>query len=168
MDTVSRIAEFRRYPAGDVTQLIRSLGVTYEEKPLAPGQSGFIEYSDGAYRIVVNSNESRRRQRFTAAHELAHYLLHGDLLDDRGKLNRHVDILFGEGAATNPPEPFAPFHEVQANRYAADLLMPDELVRQKFAELRDIQRVADLFDVSRRAMEIRLETIGLIGGSSGT
>ncbi len=163
MDSIELERNFTSRPGGDITALIRALGVRYEEKPLPAGQSGYIEYDGAGYNIVVNSTENPRRRRFTAAHELSHYLLHRDLLDDKGKLNRHVDVLFGEGAATNPPEPLTPLHETQANRYAAKLLIPEPLVRSKFALLNgDVEALAKLFDVSQPAMKIRLETLGLI------
>ena len=34
------------------------------------------------YRIVVNSGHNRVRRRFTAAHELGHYVYHRDLIGD--------------------------------------------------------------------------------------
>lgn len=72
-------------------------------------------------------------------------------------------MLFGEGAATTPPEPLTRFHETQANRYAAKLLIPEALVRTKFDTLDgDVPALAALFDVSRPAMEIRLKTLGLL------
>lgn len=163
MDSIDLLRNFMKRPGGDITSLIRALGVNYEEKPLPAGQSGYIEYDGASYNIVVNRDENIRRRRFTAAHELSHYLLHRDLLDDKGKLNRHVDILFGEGAATNPPDPLTAAHETQANRYAAKLLIPEALARSEFVRLNgDLAALAALFDVSRAAMEIRLKTLGLI------
>jgi len=163
IDSSELLHNFTNRPGGDITLLIRALGVTYEEKPLPAGQSGYIEYDGTGYNIVVNSTENARRRRFTAAHELSHYLLHRDLLDDTGKLNRHTDVLFGAGAASNPPDPLSPFHEAQANRYAAKLLIPEHLVKTKFEELeQDVAALARLFDVSQPAMKIRLETLGLL------
>lgn len=161
MNSNDLLREFMNQPGGDIVWLIRALGVNYDEKSLPAGQSGYIEYDGTGYNIVVNSTENPRRRRFTAAHELSHYLLHRDLLDDKGKLNRHVDVLFGEGAATNPPDPLTSAHETQANRYAAKLLIPEHLVKTKFEELeQDVAALARLFDVSQPAMKIRLETLG--------
>ena len=163
VDSLELEHAFTSLPGGDITVLIRALGIGYAEKPLPAGQSGYIEYDDAGYNILVNSDENPRRRRFTAAHELSHYLLHRDLLDDKGKLNRHVDVLFGPGAGSNPPDPLTAFHEAQANRYAAKLLIPERLVRVKYRALNgDIAELARLFDVSRPAMEIRLKTLGLI------
>lgn len=166
MDTIERLHHFKSRPGGDIVAFIRSLGVRYDERPLPAGQSGYIEFDGTGYSIVVNSDENARRRRFTAAHEVSHYLLHRDLLDDTGKLNRHVDVLFGAGAASNPPEPLTAFHEVQANQFAADLLMPEHLVRSVHGEVGgDVVQLARRFDVSRPAMEIRLKHLGLTEGA---
>lgn len=163
LDALQAIDIITSQPASDVVAVTRALGVEYQEMPLPTGQSGYIEYDGAGYRIVVNSTESARRRRFTAAHELAHYLLHRDLLDDRGKLNRHTDALFDDAAKRSSSQPFSPWHEVQANRFAAELLIPEALIREDFVKhQRDIAALASRYDVSRSAMEIRLRNLSLI------
>ena len=52
--------------------------------------------------------------------------------------------------------------EVEANRLAADILMPRHLVRRALSEgVRAVPDLARNFGVSQRAMEIRLEVLGL-------
>ncbi len=144
----------------NVARIIRDLGIQYSVEPMAPEQSGYIQHSGGQYRITVNSNESSQRQRFTAAHELAHYLLHRDMLAERGALSRHNDTLFD--GIDNPYPPFRSSHEVEANRLAAEIIMPKDAVSAAYSRPADnVQEVADKFGVSRRAMEIRLKILGL-------
>ena len=69
----------------NVEQVIEDLGIQYFNEPMDKGQSGAIELKDGKYTIRVNSLEPRQRQRFTAAHELAHYLLHREMLVKQGR-----------------------------------------------------------------------------------
>ena len=55
--------------------------------------------------------------------------------------------------------------EREADQFAAELLMPEPLVREAFIEQGgDPSRLADRFDVSRQAMRNRLRHLGLGGG----
>lgn len=67
IDSTELLHDFTNRPGADITALIRALGVGYEEKPLPANQSGYIEFDGTGYNIVVNSSESPRRRRFTAA-----------------------------------------------------------------------------------------------------
>lgn len=117
--------------------------------------SGQIRKIDtGDYEITVNSRHAPVRKRFTAAHELGHYLFHRHLLD-----GEHVDILYrqngnpyaGKGSRINQS------HEVQANRFAANVLMPMHLLDAiRATGVEGTEELANLFNVSRQAMEIRL------------
>jgi Zn-dependent peptidase ImmA (M78 family) len=100
--------------------------------------------------------------RFTIAHELGHYFV------NQGT-DVHVDkqILFRSEQSSNAMER----SEIAANAFAAELLMPSEIVHQKYAELckriyRDddalVDELAKLFGVSTVAMGFRLKNLGLI------
>jgi Zn-dependent peptidase ImmA (M78 family) len=161
-DDMTTIQRFAKQTPVRIENLISELGVKYIETDLAQGKSGYIERSPDGYRIVVNKNEGPQRRRFTAAHELAHYILHRDMLEENGVLHRHEDALFDVFARSNVSYPFSPSHEVQANRYAAELLMPSSAVKTKY--VKDPENIADLaqaFGVSQKAMKIRLNNLGL-------
>jgi Zn-dependent peptidase ImmA (M78 family) len=87
--------------------------------------------------IGYNSAHARVRQRFTIAHEVAHYVLHagGDgkarLFADKHVMFRADDHVFEKCNLEN----------IEANRFGSALLMPKELV---FTEIRD--RDLDLDD----------------------
>jgi Zn-dependent peptidase ImmA (M78 family) len=145
----------------DLGAIFEDLGIEYDEERMDDGVSGSITRNGDKFTVAVNLLESSNRKRFTAAHELAHYLLHRDLMHvDGGKMNRHMDRLFG-APEDNPASPFTRQHEVQANRLAAQIVMPAALVRAKFASQKDAARLADDFGVSKAAIEIRLKTLGL-------
>ncbi|GLO69562.1 ImmA/IrrE family metallo-endopeptidase [Phaeobacter inhibens] len=155
------LSAFMSTAGGDVFKLIRDLGIELVKDPDLDGKSGQIEYDGKRYIISVNAWENPRRQKFTAAHEVAHYVLHRDLLRREGHLNRHTDTLFG-APSDNVTEPFSPSHEVQANKYAARLLMPAQLVRAKYnSETDNVRELADAFGVSLQAMKIRLANLSL-------
>lgn len=156
------VKEFSQVPNSDIRQLFSAFGIDYMEAPLADGRSGEISYSNGRYQVVVNATDSDARKRFTAAHELAHYLFHRDMLNERGRLNRHTDNLFGDGKANNTTFPFTDKHEVEANKLASQILMPSDLVRQLYRKVDDnVDELAEAFGVSKRAMQIRLKVLGL-------
>lgn len=138
-------------------KLATSLGVKIKVSSLGAGVSGQISREDGGYVIRVNRNETRERQRFTIGHELAHFLLHRVVID--ASPNGITDtVLYRSGA---------PEHvEFEANRLAADIVMPMELVEHELQEdfggritEASIEALANRFEVSKAAMEIRLSNL---------
>jgi Zn-dependent peptidase ImmA (M78 family) len=133
------------------------LGVPIRVASMKTGVSGQISRDGSGYLIRINRNEARERQRFTIAHELAHYLLHREEID---RLPDGItdNVLYRSGA----PEAI----EYEANRLAADLVMPMELIQKRLIDdfsgiVTDatIEGLADAFEVSKSAMEIRLSTL---------
>ncbi len=152
---------FMSKAGGDIFQLAKDLGLRVIRDSSLGSKSGQIEFDGRGFSISVNALENPKRQKFTAAHEIAHYVLHRDLLKREGVLNRHTDTLF-DGAEKNEEAPLKKRHEVEANRYAARLLMPAPLVRSLFSSEDDnVDKLADLFGVSKAAMKIRLANLGM-------
>lgn len=146
----------------DLEAIFADLGIEYAEMWMDDGASGSITRNGDTFSVAVNGTASKTRQRFTAAHELAHYLLHRDLMHVNGsKMNRHTDKLYG-APDDNPSSPFTRQHEIEANRLAAQIVMPAALVRTKFEAQRDSSVLASIFGVSKAAMDIRLKTLGLV------
>src|SRR6266403_928090 len=107
-------------------------------------------HSSSGYAIHGKANDNHRRQRFTIAHETAHYVLHRDLIGD-GVTD---DALYRSSLGD--------WYERQANKMAADILMPPQLVISLFkGGMRSLASLAKAFDVSIDAMRIRLEELGL-------
>ena len=104
--------------------------------------------SDG-YIIKVNRFEPKERQRFTIAHEIAHFLLHKDLIR-----NGVVDSVLYRSKLSSRVE-------AEANRLAADIVMPSDRVSeavntfQLSMDAQGISSLADHFQVSKQAMTIR-------------
>lgn len=142
-------------PPVDPERILRELDVRVSTADLPDEASGNIRrLADGRYAVNLNANESGQRRRFTAAHELAHFILHRDLIDEHG----HLDRLYSERG--NPSQPLTGEHEVQANKLAAQILMPATKVRQWY-DMEPIEGLASKFGVSVAAMRIRLKTLGL-------
>jgi Zn-dependent peptidase ImmA (M78 family) len=133
--------------------LAHALGVKVIASVLPSGISGEIRpdpAAEAGFTIRVNKNDQSRRQRFTVAHELAHFLLHRDQIGN-GVTD---DVLYRSTLSDS--------REAQANRLAADLLMPRPLVddwieRAKSLRVEDpVEFLSDKFGVSTAAMKIRL------------
>lgn len=157
-ETQRKIVEdyLSEYPV-KLGSLAKALNVAVKVSSMRTGVSGQITRERDGYVIKVNRNEARERQRFTIGHELAHFLLHRDVIDSSPD-GITDNVLYRSGA----PEKI----EFEANRLAADLVMPLPLVEKK---LRDefhevvteatIESLAASFEVSKAAMEIRLSTL---------
>jgi Zn-dependent peptidase ImmA (M78 family) len=155
-DEMQIVRQFMAHPPVDIEGMIHSLGIEYERKEMADGESGRIERTPSGYKIIINEREGIQRKRFTAAHELSHYLLHRDLLKDG-----HLDRLYVETPELNPSAPFSAAHEVQANNMAANILMPRSQILSRWVDGERLPQLAETFGVSRAAMKVRLKVLGL-------
>lgn len=152
----------------DLTAVAKSLGLRVEEKPLGD-VSGLLITGEGRALICVNSTgETPQRKRFTIAHEIGHFYLGHQFEEgehvhvDRGNF---ISARSGRSSAGVDPK------EVEANQFAAALLMPAPMVEGEAARLagdgplldQHVEELAKKFDVSEQAMTIRLSALG-VGG----
>ncbi len=134
-----------------IDAIIRECGLALSYEPLPDAVSGYIERQEGdGYKIVVNSTHARTRQRFTAAHELGHYIYHRDLLGEGVGDNR----AYRTEGTDRPNANIRPMHERQANSFAANVLMPRHLITKLVNQPTD--ELAVKFGVSVEAMRIRM------------
>lgn len=145
----------------DIQAVIRDAGIIYKEEDRPSTVSGLIEVDDGVYRIVVNSTHSNVRRRFTAAHELGHFVYHRDLIGDGIWDDAAYRSVETKGHYFNTK--ILKEHESQANRFAAVALMPSLLIDQikqekslDFGIPGDVVKLANILQVSEQAMRIRL------------
>lgn len=133
-----------------IDRIIQDIGLPLSYEFMDDNISGYIERANGNYRIVVNALHAETRQRFTAAHELGHYIYHRDLLGEGVGDNRAYRT---EGTQRDNPS-IRPLHERQANSFAANVLMP----RHRLTEVANetTAALAARFNVSPQAMAIRL------------
>lgn len=126
---------------------------------------GKIMFTRGVPLISINPDQNRYepRRRFTLAHELGHLCLHA--LEGRG---------FTDSRRTmSRTESYWDRYESEANNFAAELLMPAELLYEFIWNNFDddhvgvwegykINQLAQAFEVSTPAMEYRLNNLGLL------
>src|ERR1700710_1304831 len=81
LDPLKVIEKYAESVPVPVFAIIEELNLGPSFEFLDENISGWIEREPtGAYGITVNAGHASVRQRFTAAHELGHYIYHRDLL----------------------------------------------------------------------------------------
>lgn len=153
-------------PPVPLEEIIRAHSIEILRHRFDGPESGFALRDNDRWYIGVNTQTSRRRQRFTIAHELGHLLLHQGrpIIVDQAVLR--VDLrndISSMGTA---------LQEIEANTFAAALLMPEPIVARYVTSLieadgniaRDdlIAESARTFDVSTEAMGYRLINLGIL------
>jgi Zn-dependent peptidase ImmA (M78 family) len=171
-DKKAIVEEFHKQnrPPYSMDELAEKLGVETFKAGFEDNRvSGWIERRpDNSFQIVVNKNHPLKRRRFTLAHELAHFILH------EHKIGKDVvdTILYRSDLSD--------YLEHEANRTAADLLMPANLLEQDILDEWQqkggydktitkegpdtkslntlIAKLAKKYNVSKAAMQIRIGT----------
>jgi Zn-dependent peptidase ImmA (M78 family) len=153
-----------KIPIG-IDAIMKAHGIeVFADNEMATSVSGILMIKGERIGAMINLYHPEVRKRFTLAHELGHYLLH------RRKSSLFVDefaVLYRDSRPGGGVDPM----EVEANVFAAELLMPEEAVR---ADLKAdpsitkndaaIRKLARRYDVSSAAMKYRLRQLKLIAG----
>lgn len=133
-----------------VGAIAKDFGISVLKSTMPGSISGEIRETQGLVTIKVNRHDVKERQRFTLAHEIAHFLLHRDRL-----INGITDdVLYRSGLTDDL--------ERQANRLAADIIMPDNLIQSALLAMSNLKpeeklkRLSELAQVSLAAIKIRL------------
>lgn len=130
--------------------IAKDFGISVLKSTMPGSISGEIREKEGVVIIKVNRHDVKERQRFTIAHEIAHFLLHRDRLasgitDDVLYRSRLTDDL-----------------EREANRLAADLIMPASLIKSALTACSTLKpeerykKIAEQAQVSLAAIRIRI------------
>lgn len=146
-----------------IEKVAEATGAVIVRKAFDGTQSGFALRDENARIIGVNSATSPRRQRFTIAHELGHLDMHSGhfIIDHTMRVSWRDET---SSMATDD-------EEIEANKFAAAILMPRTMVQSRVAfhtraqnVTRDwlIAELAREFDVSVEAMGYRLINLGIL------
>lgn len=114
--------------------------------------AGMLKFENNEINIYINEYQSVNRQRFTIAHEIGHYILHRDLV-----ANQKTSVFYRKDF-NNFKDPI----EAQANRFAASILMPQDMVKGLYKLQFDADSIANILKVSTTAMSFRIMELGLI------
>jgi hypothetical protein len=127
--------------------------------------AGFLYLTGPFGRVFVNADDPVSRRRFTAGHEFGHFVLHRSSMGGK--------VSFGDSPATviEVEDDTATAMERQANRFAAELLMPASVCQARAAAFRKTYGVcprtpfayhlASELVVSPEAMRYRLRDLGV-------
>ena len=113
--------------------------------------------------IVVNLKSDRRRRRFSLGHELGHFL-------QPDHVPKQTDVFLCSKRDMVEQDLNAARYEVEANRFAIELLAPPEMVRpalRGFPDLEKVQQLAERLDLSlvaaaRRYAELHDESLAVL------
>ena len=149
--------------------LLEKLGIELVAEDLDKELSGVLIKEDQQILIAVNSNHSPTRQRFTIAHEIGHFVLAhpGEMFVDKTLRQRAV-VVRRDGRSSEGTD----IDEVEANRFAAELLMPRDFVEEEVRKRLErkptpsrkalVGELAKFFEASPQAMEYRLVNLGFL------
>ena len=149
------------------------LEILWEEIPEPLGSVILGALAPRDRRIVLNSRHEAfyeqwlGPERFTLAHELAHWIYDAENPD---QLTMDLDSQPAEQYCYHRESPGLSetlrIREVNANKLAANLLLPEDLVRSADIEevLADFRGTAASWQVSLTTLRIRLRELGLIDG----
>jgi Zn-dependent peptidase ImmA (M78 family) len=142
-----------------VERIIKAKNIVLQYAPLDEDLSGMAYIKDGVGIIGINALHHPNRQRFSAAHELAHHELHEREIRKAVHVDRGFRMLLRDDVSSQGVDPL----EIEANAFASELLMPNEFLmtalRASGLDIEDdagIEALARKFRVSSSAMRYRL------------
>jgi Zn-dependent peptidase ImmA (M78 family) len=149
-------------PPVPVEEIAKSCGLQIQYERLDTDLSGFVTDPEHGAVIGVNTAHPLVRRRFTIAHELGHFRLHRDT-------TLHVDRAFlmkrSEKSSKGVDD-----DEIEANLFAAELLMPRGLIKADLDSIQEIDitddkviaTLARKYVVSSQAFILRLVNLDYI------
>lgn len=128
--------------------------------------SGFLFLGGEKPVIGVNASHHENRQRFTIAHELAHFLLHG-FSPQELYVDHSFQVLLRDDRSSEGTDE----KEREANLFASEILMPVDFLREDLQDSKQmdiehddvfLRELASRYQVSRQAMVYRLTNLGYL------
>lgn len=151
----------------NVEGIAQSLGLEVVHADLGPEVSGLLVFDGATAQICVHKKDSLVRKRFTIAHEIGHHFLKHQF-----ESGEHVHVDKGNYISQRGPRASDGIDpkEIEANQFAACLLMPTKALRLRIEKLggasplldQHVTLLAKEFGVSDQAMTIRLTGLGLL------
>lgn len=137
-------------PLDVISVATKLLGLRLQFKPLAESISGCLKLIDGRWTVYINSDDHPKRQRFTLAHEIAHFVLHRD--------NVEYDFVDKEFFRSSSSQDRI---EQEANNFAGAILIPKEELKRLVVDknIRELDVLSDFFDTSAIAVKVRSDVI---------
>lgn len=154
-------------PPVPIETIAKNMEVTLVFEPFEGEEdiSGILYRDDKHIIIGINSAHPKTRRRFSIAHELGHLSLHHKKLF----VDKVVRVDFRDQTSSLAIDK----EEIEANAFAAELLMPRDFIRKEISRKLSRRRslpakdeliddLARIFKVSPQAMEYRLNNLGIL------
>lgn len=143
-------------PAIPVERIAKACGADIQVENFNNEISGLLLRTASQTTIAVEAKQAPTRQRFTIAHELGHLLLHKG---EEVRIDRNFRLNFRSPESSTAED----VEEIEANAFAASLLMPAKMLESELSKLMidaddedQIKVLAERYKVSTQAMTIRL------------
>ena len=144
----------------DPVRLANRLGISVNNAKFADdSRAALIAKRGETTRVFVEQSDPPYRKRFSIAHELGHHFLH--LLSDGEIVDSHSDMFRGKEPAIGYMSERR-LREIEANWFAASLLMPEDLIKVEWEKNSSVPQLARICNVSREAMGYRLDDLDLV------
>ena len=153
-----------------IEKIAKRHGITLKKQTGESNISGALFKNGSVSVIAVNEIHAPSRQRFTIAHELGHYFLHNfevhfdhDFISEATVYKGREKVFLRNATSSEAKDP----KEIEANRFAAALLMPVSLLRKCLKPYsvplsgKGVEALAEKFRVSQQAMTFRLLNLGV-------
>lgn len=145
----------------DIHALVSQYGIEVQGRKMERSIPGMMVTTKSSALVTINENLPLNQQRFTLAHLLGHFVLHGksaEVFVDR------TTPIKGEG----PEASKQLMQEAEANEFAGELLMPESIIRDRFGNsrpypynLESLRPLAAQFGINELVLAIRLTQLGL-------
>lgn len=140
----------------DPAVIANEMGLTVKEIELDDRISGALIKNKGQDPVIfINATDGVKRKCFTCAHEVGHYVLRNhseEFTEDYWSVDLRHEVDSSNGTDPN---------EIFANQFAANLLMPEDMVKDIHSSGMPPYAMASYFGVSIDAMQFRLKNLGL-------
>ena len=148
----------------DIMKIIADRSIIAKEVELPDNISGVLDTRGDQPIILIHAKHDKKRKRFSLAHELGHFILNSS---PRGvHLDRHTFF------RSNLSSTGIDMEEKRANRFAAELLMPSDILLEILSEdmpdlidaeenhgLKLLKEIAEQFQVSVAALTIKISGV---------
>jgi len=144
----------------DLLKIAKAWGIEIFFEPFNDDTSGVLVVDSSKTSILINSKDSKERQKFTLGHELGHFHLHkpaGVHVDTSITMARNANSKLGKD-----------IQEIEANQFAAELIMPEDFLKKDAEEFtkgldeKTVEKLSKKYSVSILAMQNRLSSLELI------
>lgn len=115
--------------------------------PLKSAHGAVWRLKNDGWVIHLNSKDSSARRRFTLYHELFHILAHSN-----------ASPVFKK----SPSQKEGAFNELLADHFAAIMIIPEEILLKKWREIKDVRKLATIFDAPEPVIYCGLKHLKLI------